>query len=83
MNNCEDIEAYRLLEACNLFSVEKQLVFSGTDLKKATKLYIRACNALRKFKGENVEIIEGTKDQVCIDAAFLSDTKMCWHHMAI
>ena len=34
VNNFELIKAYRLLEACNLSSVEKQLVFSGIDFKK-------------------------------------------------
>ena len=72
VNNFEVIKAYRLLEACNLSNVEKQVVFSGTDFKKTEELYIQACNALKKFKGENAERIGGPKDKVCIDAAFLS-----------
>ena len=72
VNNFEVIKAYRLLEACNLSNVEKQLLFSGIDFKKTEELYIQARNALKKFKGENAEMIEGTKDKVCIDAAFLS-----------
>ena len=64
------IKAYRLLETCNLSIVEKQLVFSGIDFKKTDELYIQARNALKKFKGENAEMIGGTKDKVCIDAAF-------------
>ena len=72
VNNFEVIKAYRLLEACNLFNVEKQLVFSGIDFKKTEELYVQARNALKKFKVENAEMIGGTKDKVCIDAAFLS-----------
>ena len=34
VNNFEVIKAYRLLEACNLSNVEKQLLFSGIDFKK-------------------------------------------------
>ena len=52
--------------------MEKQLVFSGIDFKKTKELFIQARNALKKFKGENAEMIGGTKDKVCIDAAFLS-----------
>ena len=52
--------------------MEKQLVFSGTDFKKTEELYIQACNTLEKFKGENAEMIGGTEEKVCIDAAFLS-----------
>ena len=70
MNNFEVIKAYRSLEACNLSNVEKQLVFSGIDFKKTEELYIQAHNALKKFKGENAEMIGGTKDKACIDAAF-------------
>ena len=72
VNNFEVIKAYRLLEACNLSNVEKQLVFSGIDFKKTEELYIRARNALKKFKGKSAEMIGATKDKVCIDAAFLS-----------
>ena len=72
VNNFEVIKAYRLLEACNLSNVKKQLVFSGIDFKKTEELYIQARNALKKFKGENAEMIGGTKDKICIDAAFLS-----------
>ena len=74
VNNFEVIKAYRLLEACTLSSVEKQLVFSGIDFKKTEELYIQARNASKKFKGGNAEMTGGTKDKVCIDAAFLS-----WH----
>ena len=52
--------------------MEKKLVFSGIDFKKTEELYIQARNTLKKFKGENAEMIGGTKDKVCIDAAFLS-----------
>ena len=72
VNNFEVIKAYKLLEACSLSNVEKQLAFSGTDFEKSEELYIQAHNALKKFKGENAEMIGGTKDKVCIDAAFLS-----------
>ena len=47
-------------------------VFSGIDFKRTEELCIQAHNALKKFKGENAEMIGGTKDNVCIDAAFLS-----------
>ena len=72
VNNFEIIKAYRLLEACNLSNVEKQLVLSGIDLRKTEELYIQARNALKKFKDENAEMTGGTKDKVCTDAAFLS-----------
>ena len=72
VNNFEAIKANRLLEACNLSSVEKQLVFCGTYFKKTEELCIRARNALKKFKGGNAEMIGGTKYKVCIDAVFLS-----------
>ena len=75
VNNFEVLKAYRLLEACNLSTVEKQLVFSEIDLKKTEELYIQVRNALKKFKGDNAEMIGGTKDNVCIDAAFLSQHK--------
>ena len=55
-----------------MFNVEKQLAFSGIDFKKTEELYVQARNTLKKFKGENAEMIGGTKDEVCIDAAFLS-----------
>ena len=72
VNNFEVIKAYRSLEVCNPSSVEKQPVFSGFDLKKTEEHYVKARNALKKFKGKNAEIIGYTKDKVCIDAAFLS-----------
>ena len=40
--------------------------------KKTEELYVQARNALKKYKGENAEMIGGIKDKVCIDAAFLS-----------
>ena len=61
VNNFEVIKAYTLLEACNLSSVEKQPVFSGTDFKETEKLYIQNHSALKKFKGENAEMIGDTK----------------------
>ena len=63
VNNFEVIKAYRLLEACNLSSIEKQLVFSGTDFRRTEEFYIQARNVLKKFKGENAEMIGGTKDK--------------------
>ena len=41
VNNFEVIKAYRILEACNLSNVEKQLVFSGIDLKKTENFMFR------------------------------------------
>ena len=52
--------------------MEKQLVFSGIDFKKTEELCIQVRNASKKFKGENAEMIGGTKDKVCTGAAFLS-----------
>ena len=52
VNNFEVMKAYRLLEACNLSIVEKQLVFSGIDLKKTEELYTQGHNALKRFKAK-------------------------------
>ena len=39
VNNFEVLKAYRLLEACNLSNVEKQLVFSEIDFKKKNFIF--------------------------------------------
>ena len=50
----------------------RELVFSGIDFKKTEELYIQARNVLKKFEGENAEMIGGTNKTVYIDATFLS-----------
>ena len=52
VNDFEVIKAYRLLEACNLSNVEKQLVFSGIDFKKTEELSVQAGNALKSLKAK-------------------------------
>ena len=72
VNNFDVIKSFRLLEACKLSSVEKQLVFSGIDFKKKKDLYEETRRALVKFKGESAQMIGSDTKENILDAAFLS-----------
>ena len=72
----EVVKAFKLLDAANLESFERQLVFTGIDFKVAKEsknLFEQMKSAIKKFKGEQSTIIKGGSDR--IDAAFLSQNE--------
>ena len=73
----EVIKAFKLLDASCLEPFERQLVFTGVNFEVAkTKkdLYTQMKNAIKKFKGEQSKIIQGSSNER-FDAVFLCNNE--------